>query len=153
MGQEKNDKNAHISTVNFAVLPSLSDTASLSSSPIYSGSSTHPSSESSTLCSLSSSMKSMYLMLQKTNTALTGHHIFADLMPKQTQQELTEFSPFIRRKFVLKPVSVWLWFSKTTKVEFVDRGPRSPGGVSKNTSNECHVLLKWLVCGVTERWI
>ena len=34
------------------------------------------------------------------------------------------FSPFIGRKFVLKPVSVWLCFSETTKVEFADRGPR-----------------------------
>ena len=38
MGQEKPDKNADILTVNIAVLPSLSDTVSLSSSPIYSGS-------------------------------------------------------------------------------------------------------------------
>ena len=53
VGQEKPDQNAHISTVNTAVLPSLSDTVSLSSSPIYSESRTHPSSKSSTLCSLS----------------------------------------------------------------------------------------------------
>ena len=35
-GRKKNDKNAHILTVNIAVLPSLSDTMSLSSSAIYS---------------------------------------------------------------------------------------------------------------------
>ena len=53
VGQEKTDKNAHISTVNIAVLPSLLDTISLSFSPNYSESSNHPSSESLTLCSLS----------------------------------------------------------------------------------------------------
>ena len=41
-GAGKTDKNAHTSTVNFAVLPSLSDTISLSTS-VYSESSTHPS--------------------------------------------------------------------------------------------------------------
>ena len=66
-GAGKTYKNVHISTVNTAVLPSLSDTISLSSSPIYSESSAHPSSQSSTLCLLSSSMKSLYPMLQKTN--------------------------------------------------------------------------------------
>ena len=29
----------------------------------------------------------------KTDTALTGHRLFADLMPKQTQQELTSSLP------------------------------------------------------------
>ena len=43
VGEEKTDINAHISTVNIAVLPSLFDTVSLSSSPIYSESSTRPS--------------------------------------------------------------------------------------------------------------
>ena len=65
VGQEKPNKNAHILKVNIAVLPSLSDTISLSSSPVYWESSTHPSSESSSLCSLSKSMKSIYPMLQK----------------------------------------------------------------------------------------
>ena len=58
LGKEKPGTNTHVSTVNTAVLPSLSDTISLSSSPLYSESNTHPSSESSTLCPLSSSMKS-----------------------------------------------------------------------------------------------
>ena len=71
VGQEKPNKNARISTVNIAVLSSLSDTISLFSSPIYAESSTHPSSESSTLCSLSSSMKSLCPTLQKTNISLT----------------------------------------------------------------------------------
>ena len=65
VGQEKLDKNANISTVSVAVLSSLSDTISLSFSPIYSESGIHPSSESSTLCSLSSSTKSIHPMLQK----------------------------------------------------------------------------------------
>ena len=65
VGQEKPDKNADVSTVNAAMLPSLSDTISLHSFPIYSKWSIHPSSKSSTLCSLLSSMKSMYPMLQK----------------------------------------------------------------------------------------
>ena len=63
--QEKPDKNAHISTVKTAQLPSLSDTMSLSSSLVYSESSTHPPSESSTLCSLSSSTKRISPLLQK----------------------------------------------------------------------------------------
>ena len=85
VGQEKPDKNAHISTVNITVLPSLSDTVSLSSSPIYSESSTHPSFESSTLCSLSSSMKSIYPMLQKANISVTVRCIFVDSNVKTTQ--------------------------------------------------------------------
>ena len=81
LGQEKPDINADISTVNIAVLPSLSDTMSLSYSPIYSESSTNPSSESSTSCSLSSFMKSIYPTLQ----TLTSHCIYADLNVKTTQ--------------------------------------------------------------------
>ena len=77
--QEKPDKNAHILIVNTAVLPALSDTISLYSSPVYSESSTYPFSKSSTLCLLSSSMKSLYPMLQKTNISLTSHHTFANL--------------------------------------------------------------------------
>ena len=52
-------------TVNIAVLPSLPDTTSLCTSPIYSESSTHPSSESSPICSLSKSIESTYPMLYK----------------------------------------------------------------------------------------
>ena len=63
-GQEKNDQNAHRSTVNIAVLPSLTDIVSLSSSPVYSAS-TRPSSESSSLCSLSKSIESVYPVLKK----------------------------------------------------------------------------------------
>ena len=58
-------------------------TISLSSSQIYSESCTYPSSKSLTLCSMSSSMKRLYQMLQKSNMknhiSLTSHHIFADL--------------------------------------------------------------------------
>ena len=53
----------------------------------------------------------------ETNISLTSHHIFAYLNIKTTQKEVMEFCPFIGWKFVLKPVSVWL-FSKTTTVEF-----------------------------------
>ena len=113
MGQEKNNQYAHISTVNIAVLPSLSDTVPLFFSPVYSESSTHPSSESTTLCS-PSSIKSIYIypMLQNTNTSLTSHCIFANSNTKTMQQEVIEFSPFIGRKFLLKPVSVWLCFPR-----------------------------------------
>ena len=100
MGQQKLDKNAHILTVNIAVLPSLSDTISLSSSPIYSESSSFPSSESSTLCLLSSSIKMIHPMLQKANISFTRHRIFTDLNVKTIQQEVIEFSTFIGRKFV-----------------------------------------------------
>ena len=85
MGQEKIDKNAHILTVNIAALPSLSDTISLSFSSVYSESNTHPSSESTTLSSLSSSVKSIYPVLLKTNISLTKHQIFADLNIKTMQ--------------------------------------------------------------------
>ena len=84
-GHENPDKNAHISTVNTAVMPSLYDTMSLSSFPVDSDSSTHPPSESSTLCELSSSMKIVYPMLQKTNISLTSHGILADLNIKTGQ--------------------------------------------------------------------
>ena len=119
MGQKKTDKNAHILTDDSAVLPSLSDTTSLSSCPILAESNTHPLTKSSTLCLLSSSM-SIYPnpMLQKTNTFLTS---FADLNVRTVEQEVIEFSPFIRRKFVLKRTGFETSFrltvlSKTTKV-------------------------------------
>ena len=70
VGQEKPDKNAHISTVNFSVLPSHSATILLSSSSIYSESSNHSSSQSSTLCSLWSSKKFMNPILQQSNIFL-----------------------------------------------------------------------------------
>ena len=82
--RQKKKKKAHISTVNIAVLPSLSDTVSLSSYPIHSESSTDLSFESSTLWSLSLSMKNLYPVLQKT-ISLTSHRIFVDLNVKATQ--------------------------------------------------------------------
>ena len=60
VGHDKPDKNVHILTVSTAVLPLFSDTTSLSSSPIYSESRTHPSSELSSSCPLS-----IYPKLQK----------------------------------------------------------------------------------------
>ena len=99
--KEKHDKNADISTVNTAVLPSLSDTISLSCSTVYSESSSHPSSESSTSCSLSTAMKSrfIYPLLQKISRC-----IFTDMNIKTKQQEVIKLSPFIGRMLVLKPV-------------------------------------------------
>ena len=79
MGQDQPDKNAQIAIVDIAMLPSLSNTMSLSSSPIYSGSSTHPSSKSATFCSLSSATKSLHPMLQNANISLTSLRIFANL--------------------------------------------------------------------------
>ena len=122
MVQEIPYKNAHITTVNIAVLPSLSNTTSPSSSPNYSESSAHPPSESSTLCPLSSSMKNIYRMLQKTTISLTSHCIFADLNIKTMQQEVIEFSPFIGRTFILKPVSVWLCFPRQRKQSLQNKG-------------------------------
>lgn len=55
-----------------------SDTISLSSSQTYSEFSTHPSSEALPLCSLSSSTKYSYPMLQKTNIYFTNHCIVAN---------------------------------------------------------------------------
>ena len=63
VGHEKPNKNGHISTVNTAVLPSLSDTTSLSRTPVYPQSSTHPSSKSSSLCLLSKSIENIYPLL------------------------------------------------------------------------------------------
>ena len=59
--------------------------------------------------------KYIYPMLQKTNISLTV---------QTTQSEVIEFSPFIRRQFILELVWNWL-FSKTTKVVFLERGPCS----------------------------
>ena len=121
MGQEKPDKIAHILTVNNAVLSSLSDTDSLPSSPVYSESSTRLSSESSTLCSLSSSMKSIYPLLQKTNIYLTNRSIFAPiLMQKQRNRKRQSSLPLSDQSFFLKLAEVWL-FSKITKVIFGTR--------------------------------
>ena len=60
-------------------------TVSLSSSPVYSESSTHPLSNASTLCSLSPSIKSLSPALWKSNISLTNHCVLAGW----------EFSPFI----------------------------------------------------------
>ena len=46
----------------------------------------------------------------ETKLFLTSHHIFADLNVKIIQYEVIEFSPFIGRQFVFKPVSVWCVF-------------------------------------------
>ena len=100
-------------------------TVSISCSSAYSKSSAHPLSESSTLCSLSSSMKSVYPMLQKTNSSLTSHHIFTNLNVKTAQKDVIEFSSFIGRKLRFETGFSLAVFSKTTKVEFVERGPRS----------------------------
>ena len=145
VGQEKQDKNAHISTVNTAVLPSLSDTLSLSPSPIYSESSTHLSSESSTSYLLSSSIKSIFPMLQKINISLTSHHIFTDLNIKAMQQEVIEFFPFVGRKFGFKSSFSLAAFSKTTKVEFEEQGPHSMGGVNTTLRKE-GLLPQYKVC-------
>ena len=60
--------------------------------------------------------KKVYPMLQKTKISLmTSHCIFVDFNIKTTQQEVMERSPFIVRKYVLKPVSVWLYFPKQQK--------------------------------------
>ena len=50
-------------------------------------------------------------MLHKTNISFPSHCIFADLIVKITQQEVIKFSPFIGRKFILKPVSVCLLYT------------------------------------------
>ena len=60
-------------------------TVSLSSSPVYSESSTHPLSSASTLCSLSPTIKSLSPALWKSNISLTNHCVLAGW----------EFSPFI----------------------------------------------------------
>ena len=74
-------------------------------------------------------------MLQKTNISLNIHHISTNLNIKTTQQEVIGFSPFIGRKFVWKPVSVWL-FSQTTEVEFAERGPRWLCCLGKHSQTE-----------------
>ena len=118
------------------MLPLLSDIISLSSSPMYSQSSPHPSSKSSTLCSLSLSMKCLYPTYRKTNFSSTSHRILADLNVKTTQKEVTEFFPFIGRKFVLKPVSVWQCFPRQQTVELTEQRPRSAGGVNTTARTE-----------------
>ena len=111
VGQEKPNKNAHISTVNTAVLPSVSRARFHSPPPPFIQNQTpihHP----STSGLLSSSMKRLYPILNKTSISLTSHRIFANLNINITQQEVTEFSPFIGKQFILKLVSVCLCFSR-----------------------------------------
>ena len=48
----------------------------------------------------------------KSYIYLTDHCVSTGLKVKPMQEEMTEFFPFIRRQFILKPVSVWL-FIKT----------------------------------------
>ena len=101
------------------MLPSLFDTTSLSSSSIYSESSTHPSSESSALCSLSSSMKSLYPMLQKTNISLTGHGIFCLFDCQHKKIGSNRVLSCYRKEVCFKTNFSLAVFSKTTKVEFL----------------------------------
>ena len=104
---EKPDKNPHISTVNTAVLPSLSDPTSLSRTPVYFRIK-QPSIIRVIIFMLPIKIHRKYKQSAlETNIFLMSHHIFADLNVK-TQQEVIEFFPFIARKFILKPVSVWL---------------------------------------------
>ena len=48
----------------------------------------------------------------KSNIYLTDHCVSTGLKVETMQEEVTEFFPFIRRQFILKPVPVWL-FIKT----------------------------------------
>lgn len=73
VGAGKNNKNAHMLTVNIAVAVAV--TISISSQ-IYAESKTHSSSESSTLFSWLAFV--VCPMLQKTNILLTSHHILAN---------------------------------------------------------------------------
>ena len=86
LGLEKNNKNAHILTVNIAVAVTVSI-----SSQIYAESNTHSSSESSTLFSWLSSI--VCLMLQKTNILLTSHHILANWNASTVQRKWQSFPP------------------------------------------------------------
>ena len=100
-------------------------------------------------------MKSIYPVLLKTNTSLTSHrviiiiifilfsclfiyvYLFADLNVKTTQKDVIELYPFIRRKFVLKPVSTVVFQDNRGQVRGTrpsfrwrlehseERGPRS----------------------------
>ena len=111
---------SHISTVNTAVLPSLSDTVHSplpqfiqNQAPIH-----HP---NHLLYACCHHQWKDYPMLHK-NISLFSHCIFADLNAKTTQQEVTESSPFIGRKFIFKPVSVWLCFPRQQKQSLQNEG-------------------------------
>ena len=107
------------------MLPLLSDTISLSSSPVYSESNTHPSSEPTTLCLLLSSMKSTYPMLQKTTISLICHCIFPNLNVKTTVTGSDRVLSLHQKEVCFETGFNLAVFSKTTKVVFVERGLRS----------------------------
>ena len=126
-GRKKTDKNAHILTVNTAVLPSLSDTISLSSAPIYSESSIHPSSgvinfmlpviihEKSK--SNASENLSFFDYPSYLHQFQHQHNAIPFIGRKCQFQHHHNAIPFIGRKCILKLVSVCLCFqrSKTHK--------------------------------------
>ena len=69
--------------------------------------------------------KSLSPMLQRINMSLNSHHISTDLNVKTMQKEVIEFSPYIRRKLVLKLVSVWLCFPRQRQKSSWNEAPVS----------------------------
>ena len=102
-------------------------------SQIYSESSTHPSPKAPTLCSQSSSIKSLQPVLQKTNISLTNHRIFGWLEHQHNAQAVIRVL-FIRRKFIFKPISVWLCSPRQQRQSFWNQGHRK------------HNCRKWGTC-------
>ena len=84
VGHEEPDKNAHISTVNTAVLPSLSDTISPFRIPVYSDQAPihHPSHH---LYAGYQNHRKYIPSALETNISLTSHRIFANLNIKTMQ--------------------------------------------------------------------
>ena len=105
LGQDKPDRNAHISTVNIAVLPSLADTVSLPSLPVYSELNTHLSLESTTLSLQSSAMKSIYIQCFRKLIFLWLAIIFSQIwMSKQCHRKWEGFLPSSEGSLF------WKWF-------------------------------------------
>ena len=75
-------------------------------------------------------------MLQKTNVSLTSHHIFANLNVKKNAIGRDRVPSLHVKEVCFETGFSLSVFSKTTKVEFAERGPRTAGGVSTTARNE-----------------
>ena len=91
-------------------------------SQIYSELSTRPSPKAPTLCSLSSCIKSLYTVLQKTNISLTNHRIFGWLEHQHNAQEVIRVLSLHQKEVHFKTSFSLAVLSKTTKAEFLESG-------------------------------
>ena len=137
VGQEKPGGSAHILAVNFAVLPSLCDTTSLSSFQfVPSQASIHCLSHQ--LYAVCQHPWKVYILCFRKLIFLWLAIIFSPIW--MTKQRSRKWVLSLHRKEVNFGTSFSLAvFSKTTKVAFTEWGPRSVGGMNITARNEGHV--------------